>query len=68
LPKRVQVRTGRPASEGPACANARAEEFPNGGGGDRWIELAERIKKGQFKIGKLGGTKANMTEIWRVAA
>lgn len=31
------------------------------------IELAEKIKKGQFKIGKLGGTRANMTEIWRAA-
>ena len=28
------------------------------------VELAEKIKKGQFKIGKLGGT-ATMPEIWR---
>ena len=29
------------------------------------IELAEKIKKEQFKIGKLGGTTARMPEIWR---
>jgi hypothetical protein len=27
----------------------------------------ETIKKGQFKIGKLGGTTATMPEIWRAA-
>src|ERR1700722_11133728 len=31
------------------------------------IELAEKIKKEQFKIGKLGGTTARMPEIWRAA-
>ena len=31
------------------------------------IELAEKIKKGQFKIGKLGSTKATMPEIWQAA-
>jgi transposase-like protein len=31
------------------------------------IELAEKIKKGQFKIGKLGGNKATMPEIWQAA-
>ena len=31
------------------------------------IELAEKIKKGQFKIGKLGGTEARMPEIWQTA-
>ena len=31
------------------------------------IELAEKIKKGQFKIGKLGGNKATMPEIWQTA-
>jgi transposase-like protein len=31
------------------------------------IELAERIKKGQFKIGKRGGSAATMPEIWRAA-
>jgi len=31
------------------------------------IELAEKIKKGQFKFGKLGGAGARMPEIWRAA-
>jgi hypothetical protein len=28
------------------------------------IELAEKIRKGQFKTGKLGGCNATMTELW----
>jgi transposase-like protein len=31
------------------------------------IELAEKIKKGQFKTGKLAGLGATMPEIWRAA-
>ena len=31
------------------------------------IELAEKIKKEQFKIGKLGGRNATMPEIWQAA-
>ena len=31
------------------------------------IELAEKIKKGQFKIGKLGGRPAMPQEIWQAA-
>jgi transposase-like protein len=31
------------------------------------IELAEKIKKNQFKIGKLGGSRATVTEIWEAA-
>jgi hypothetical protein len=31
------------------------------------IELAEKIKKGQFKIGRLGGCTASMPEIWQAA-
>ena len=31
------------------------------------MELAEKIKKGQFKIGKLGGRTARMPEIWKAA-
>jgi hypothetical protein len=31
------------------------------------IELAERIKKGLFKTGKLGGCAATMTELWNAA-
>jgi len=31
------------------------------------IELAEKIKKRQFKIGKLGGRHATMAELWNAA-
>jgi hypothetical protein len=31
------------------------------------IELTEKIRKGRFKIGKLGRSKATMPEIWRAA-
>jgi hypothetical protein len=31
------------------------------------IELAEKIKKGQFKTGKLGGGNATMTKLWNAA-
>ena len=31
------------------------------------IELAEKIKKGQFKTGKLGGPKATLSELWNAA-
>ena len=31
------------------------------------IELAEKIKKGQYKTGKLGSRKATMSELWNAA-
>ena len=31
------------------------------------IELAEKIKKRQFKTGKLGGAKATLSELWNAA-
>jgi hypothetical protein len=31
------------------------------------IELAEKIKKGQFKTGKFASRKATMSELWRAA-
>ena len=31
------------------------------------IELAEKIKKGRFKTGKLGGAEATMSELWNAA-
>ena len=30
-------------------------------------KLAAKIKKGQFKTGKLGGCDATMTELWNAA-
>ena len=32
------------------------------------IELAEKIKKGQFKIGKLGGPTTTMPDLWQAAS
>jgi hypothetical protein len=34
---------------------------------DGGIELAEKIKTGQFKMGKLSGRRATLPEIWRAA-
>ena len=31
------------------------------------IELAEKIKKGQFKTGKFGSRKASLSELWSAA-
>jgi transposase-like protein len=31
------------------------------------IELAEKIKKGQYKMGKLGARKATISELWNAA-
>jgi hypothetical protein len=31
------------------------------------IELAEKIKKNQFRFGKLGGAEATMSELWYAA-
>jgi hypothetical protein len=31
------------------------------------IELAEKIKKGQFKMGRLAGSKVTTPEIWQAA-
>ena len=77
LPKRVQVRSSKYLNNtieqdhrrvqhrlGPMLGlkSFRTAAVVMGG-----IELAERIKKGQFKVGKLGGTKATTPEIWRAA-
>ena len=77
LPKRVRVRTSKYLNNaieqdhrrvkqrlrsmlGPE--SLRTAEVIIGG-----IELAEKIKKGQFKLGKLGGRTATMPEIWQAA-
>ena len=43
------------------------KRFDNAGVTISGIELAEKIKKGQFKTGKLGGPNATMTELWKAA-
>ena len=77
LPKRVQVRSSKYLINlveqdhrrikhriGPMLGFKR---FDNPAVTISGIELAERIKKGQFKIGKLGGPRATMTELWNAA-
>jgi len=77
LPKRVPVRTSKYLNNvieqdhrrvkqrlGPMLGlkSFRTAAIVIGG-----IELAEKIKKGQFKTGKLGGPTATMPEIWQAA-
>jgi len=50
-----------------AWADAGSVEFPNSGSGIGGIGLAEKIKKGQFKIGELGGQTATMPKIRQAA-
>ena len=77
LPKRVKVRSGKYLNNlieqdhrrvkhrlGPMLGlkSFRTAAVVIGG-----VELAEKIKKGQFKVGKLGGSAASMPEIWPAA-
>lgn len=41
------------------------KSFPTAGIVISGIELAEKIKKGHFEMGQLGGPAATMPEIWR---
>ena len=43
------------------------KSFQNAGVVIGGIELAEKIKKGQFKLGKLGGRTATRPEVWHAA-
>ncbi len=58
LPKRVRVRFG---------PTLGLKSFRNAAVVISGIELAEKIKKDQFKTGKLGGNKLRMPEIWQAA-
>src|SRR6187401_1103034 len=55
-------RTYRPTRHYARPPDSAATEFTIG-----TIELAGKIKKGQFKIGKLGGRRAMPQEIWQAA-
>ncbi len=41
------------------------KSFPSAAGVIRDIELAEKIKKGQFKVASSVAARATMPEIWR---
>jgi transposase-like protein len=77
LPKRVKVRSSKYLNNlieqdhrrvkhrlGPMLG---LKSFPTAAVVIGGVELAEKIKKGQFKVGKLGGRAASMPEIWRAA-
>ena len=77
LPKRVRARTSKYLNNGIEQDHRRGKasdssdvglkSFSAAGVTISGIELTEKIRKGQFKIGKLGGSKATMPEIWRTA-
>jgi len=77
LPKRVQVRTSKYLNNRIEQDHRRIKQrlrpmlglksFQTAAVVIGGIELAEEIKKGQFKIGKLGGPTASMPDLWRAA-
>jgi transposase-like protein len=44
------------------------KRFDNAAATISGIELAGKIRKGQFKTCKLGGCRATMSELWRAVA
>ena len=77
LPKRVRTRTSKYLNNGIEQDHRRVKHriramvglknFSSAVVTISGIELMEKIRKGQFKSGKLGGSKATMPEIWRAA-
>jgi transposase-like protein len=60
-------RTGPPASQTADAADARIQTIRQCGSHYYGIELADKIKKGQFKTGKFGSRKSTMSELWNAA-
>jgi transposase-like protein len=77
LPKRVQVRTSKYLNNRIEQDHRRIKQrlrpmlglksFQTAAVVIGGIELAEKIKKEQFKMGKLGGPTASMPDLWRAA-
>src|ERR1700730_5486982 len=77
LPKRVKVRSSKYLNNNIEQDHRRVKQrlrpmlglksFRTAGVVISGIELAEKIKKGQFQIGKLGGSTATTPEIWQAA-
>jgi len=77
LPRRVQVRSSQYLNNLVEQDHRRVKQrirpmlglkrFDNAVVTISGIELAEKIKKGQFKTSKLGGCHATMTELWNAA-
>jgi transposase-like protein len=77
LPRRVKVRSNQYLNNLVEQDHRRVKQrirpmlgfkrFDNAAVTISGIELAEKIKKGQFKTRKLGGPKATMSELWNAA-
>jgi transposase-like protein len=77
LPRRVKVRSSQYLNNLIEQDHRRVKQrvrpmlgfkrFDNAAVAISGIELAEKIKKGQFKTGKLGGAEATMSELWNAA-
>jgi len=77
LPKRVEVRTSKCLNNRIEQDHRRIKQrlrpmlglksFQTAAVVIGGIEFAEKIKKGQFKVGKLGGPTASMPDLWRAA-
>ena len=77
LPKRVRIRTSKYLNNAIEQDHRRIKQrlrpmlglksFQNAAVVIGGIELAEKVKKGQFKLGTLGGRTATMPEIWHAA-
>ena len=75
LPKRVKVRSSKYLSHLIEQDHGRVKQrlgrmlglksFRTAGVVIGGIELAEKIKKGQYKMGRLAGSKATTPEIWQ---
>ena len=58
---------GPPESEATNPAHAGIQAIRQRGVNDFRDRMAEKIKKGPYKTGKLGGRKATMSELWNAA-
>ena len=77
LPKRVRVRSSKYLNNTIEQDHRRVKHrlgpmlglksFRTAGVVIGGIELAEKIKKGQYKMGRLAGSKATTPEIWQAA-
>ena len=65
--QRIPNRTGPPARQTKAAPMLGLKSFRTAAVVISGIELAEKIKKKQFQISKLGALTARMAEIWQAA-
>jgi hypothetical protein len=61
------IETGPQETEAPAGMMLGLKGFQTAGMVISGVELAEKIRKGQFKTDKPGGATATLPELWRAA-